>query len=36
MDRAECVELEDADHYSIVFQPSPKRDRAILDFLSRI
>ena len=36
MDRAECVELEDADHYSIVFQPSPKRDRAILDFLGRI
>ncbi len=36
MPRAECVELEGTDHYSILFQPNPERDRAILDFLDRL
>ena len=30
---AKLVEVEGANHYSILFQPNKKRDRAILDFL---
>jgi len=32
---ASCVDLEDTDHYSILFQPDSKRDRAVLNFLDR-
>lgn len=32
--RAELVELPELNHFSIVFMPSPERDRAILDFLA--
>jgi len=30
---ARCVELEDTNHYSILFQPNAKRDQIILDFI---
>jgi pimeloyl-ACP methyl ester carboxylesterase len=31
---AKLVNLEGADHYSIIFQPNPERDQAILDFVN--
>jgi pimeloyl-ACP methyl ester carboxylesterase len=31
---ARCLDIEGADHYSIIFQPNPVRDQAILDFLA--
>lgn len=31
--QAKLVNLEGADHYSIIFQPNPERDRAIIGFL---
>lgn len=31
--QAKLVNLEGADHYSIIFQPNPERDQAIIDFL---
>jgi pimeloyl-ACP methyl ester carboxylesterase len=33
--KAECLDLEDTNHYSILFQPNKKRDRAILKFLEK-
>lgn len=33
MKKAECLDLEETNHYSILFQPNKKRDRAILKFL---
>ena len=33
---ADSVDLEGMDHYSILFQPSPKRDKAVMNFLSRV
>jgi pimeloyl-ACP methyl ester carboxylesterase len=32
--QTKLVNLEGADHYSIVFQPNPERDRVIIDFLT--
>ena len=32
--QAQVVNLEDTNHYSLIFQPNEKRDKAILDFLS--
>ena len=32
--RARLVNLPGINHYSIVMQPCPRRDRAILDFLA--
>ncbi|MFH1036040.1 MAG: alpha/beta hydrolase [Pseudomonadota bacterium] len=34
MPQARAVELADADHFSLIFQPNPARDRAILDFMA--
>lgn len=34
MDRAEVVDLPDADHFTLMFQPNPKRDQALRKFLS--
>lgn len=31
--QAELINLEGVDHYSILFQPNPPRDKALLDFL---
>jgi len=31
--RARCVDLEGANHYSILFQPNEKRDQLLLEFL---
>jgi hypothetical protein len=31
---ARCAHLEGTNHYSIIFQPNPIRDKAILDFLN--
>ncbi len=31
--RARCVDLEGTNHYSILFQPSEKRDKILLEFL---
>jgi pimeloyl-ACP methyl ester carboxylesterase len=33
--KAECLDLEGTHHYSILFQPNKKRDRAILKFLEK-
>jgi pimeloyl-ACP methyl ester carboxylesterase len=35
MQKAECLDLEETNHYSILFQPNQKRDRAILKFLEK-
>jgi pimeloyl-ACP methyl ester carboxylesterase len=35
MQKAECLDLEETNHYSILFQPNKKRDRAILKFLEK-
>ena len=35
MQKAECLDLEGTNHYSILFQPNKKRDRAILKFLEK-
>jgi pimeloyl-ACP methyl ester carboxylesterase len=35
MQKAECLDLEETNHYSILFQPNEKRDRAILKFLQK-
>jgi pimeloyl-ACP methyl ester carboxylesterase len=35
MPKAECLDLEGTNHYSILFQPNEKRDRAILKFLDK-
>jgi pimeloyl-ACP methyl ester carboxylesterase len=35
MQKAECLDLEETNHYSILFQPNEKRDRAILKFLGK-
>jgi pimeloyl-ACP methyl ester carboxylesterase len=35
MPKAECIDLEGTNHYSILFQPNEKRDRAILEFLEK-
>jgi pimeloyl-ACP methyl ester carboxylesterase len=35
MQKAECLDLEKTNHYSILFQPNEKRDRAILKFLEK-
>jgi pimeloyl-ACP methyl ester carboxylesterase len=35
MQKAECLDLEETNHYSILFQPNEKRDRAILKFLEK-
>jgi pimeloyl-ACP methyl ester carboxylesterase len=32
--QAQVVNLEDTNHYSMIFQPNKRRDQAILDFLS--
>ncbi|MBI4799389.1 MAG: alpha/beta hydrolase [Desulfarculus sp.] len=36
MPQARVVDLPDSDHFSLVFQPNPARDRAILDFLDGV
>ena len=33
--KAECLDLEGTNHYSILFQPNKKRDHAILKFLGK-
>lgn len=33
--QAKLVNLEGVDHYSILFQPNPERDRALVDFLTK-
>lgn len=35
MQKAECLDLQETNHYSILFQPNEKRDRAILKFLEK-
>jgi pimeloyl-ACP methyl ester carboxylesterase len=35
MQKAECLDLEETNHYSILFQPNETRDRAILEFLEK-
>ena len=35
MQKAECLDLEETNHYSILFQPNKKRDHAILKFLEK-
>jgi pimeloyl-ACP methyl ester carboxylesterase len=35
MQKAKCLDLEGTNHYSILFQPNKKRDRAILKFLEK-
>ena len=34
MDRAKVVDLPDADHFTLMFQPNPKRDQALREFLA--
>lgn len=31
--RASAMEMAGLNHYGIVFQPQPERDRALLDFI---
>jgi pimeloyl-ACP methyl ester carboxylesterase len=33
---ARCVSIDGANHYSILFQPNPARDDAVVNFLSRL
>jgi hypothetical protein len=32
---AKRIDVEGTNHYSILFQPNPKRDQAILEFLNQ-
>ncbi|MCF8041384.1 MAG: alpha/beta hydrolase [Desulfarculaceae bacterium] len=34
MDRARVVDLPDADHFTLMFQPNPRRDQALREFLA--
>ncbi|MBU2518055.1 MAG: alpha/beta hydrolase, partial [Proteobacteria bacterium] len=34
IDRAQAVDLTGADHFTLMFQPNPARDRALREFLA--
>jgi len=36
MDQAKVVDLPDADHFTLMFQPNPKRDQALREFLAPV